>query len=145
MRVTAVFATERLALVEGLGVDRVIYDRVEDFTRMSSGTTPCSMPSARVRSADAGTSEAGRDLLVLGPGPALPEPAAGTRHAAAPREEGPVPHPNDRPGDSAVLRDRIEAGVFRPVIDRQYPFDQIVEASRYVETGQKVGNIEGGP
>ena len=35
--------------------------------------------------------------------------------------------------------------MFRPVIDRQYPFDQIVEASRYVETGQKVGNIEGGP
>ena len=39
------------------------------------------------------------------------------------------------------LRDRIEAGVFRPVIDRRYPFDHIAEAYRYVETGQKVGNV----
>jgi NADPH:quinone reductase-like Zn-dependent oxidoreductase len=35
------------------------------------------------------------------------------------------------------LRDWIEAGVFRPVIDRRYRFDQIVEAYRYVETGQR--------
>jgi NADPH:quinone reductase-like Zn-dependent oxidoreductase len=39
------------------------------------------------------------------------------------------------------LRDRIVAGVFRPVIDRRYPLDQIVDAYRYVETGQKVGNV----
>jgi NADPH:quinone reductase-like Zn-dependent oxidoreductase len=31
--------------------------------------------------------------------------------------------------------------VFRPVLDRRYPFDQIVEAYRYVETGRKVGNV----
>ena len=39
------------------------------------------------------------------------------------------------------LRDRIEAGEFRPVIDRTYPLEDIVEAYRYVETGQKVGNV----
>ena len=35
----------------------------------------------------------------------------------------------------------IESGEFRPVIDRRYQLDQIVEAYRYVETGQKVGNV----
>ena len=39
------------------------------------------------------------------------------------------------------LRKLIESGEFRPVIDRTYPLDQIVEAYRYVEAGQKTGNV----
>jgi NADPH:quinone reductase-like Zn-dependent oxidoreductase len=39
------------------------------------------------------------------------------------------------------LRDLIESGRFRPVIDRRYPLDEIVDAHRYVETGQKIGNV----
>jgi NADPH:quinone reductase-like Zn-dependent oxidoreductase len=35
----------------------------------------------------------------------------------------------------------IESGEFRPVIDRTYPLDQIVEAYRYVEAGQKTGSV----
>ena len=35
----------------------------------------------------------------------------------------------------------MESGLFRPVIDRSYPLSDIVEAYRYVETGQKVGNV----
>jgi len=35
----------------------------------------------------------------------------------------------------------LESGEFTPVIDRRYPLDQIVEAYRYVETGQKIGNV----
>lgn len=39
------------------------------------------------------------------------------------------------------LRGLMESGQFRPVIDRRYPLDQIVEAYRYVETGKKIGNV----
>jgi NADPH:quinone reductase-like Zn-dependent oxidoreductase len=39
------------------------------------------------------------------------------------------------------LRGLLESGAFRPLVDRRYPLDQIVEAYRYVETGQKVGNV----
>ena len=39
------------------------------------------------------------------------------------------------------LRELLESGNFTPVIDRTYPLDQIVEAYRYVETGQKTGNV----
>ena len=39
------------------------------------------------------------------------------------------------------VRELIESGEFKPVIDRTYPLDQIVEAYRYVETGRKTGNV----
>ena len=39
------------------------------------------------------------------------------------------------------LKELIASGEFEPVVDRSYPLDQIVEAYRYVETGQKIGNV----
>ncbi len=45
------------------------------------------------------------------------------------------------PEELLVLRDLIEAGRLRPVIDRCYPFEEIVEAHRYVDQGHKRGNV----
>jgi NADPH:quinone reductase-like Zn-dependent oxidoreductase len=46
-----------------------------------------------------------------------------------------------RKDDLLLVKGLVEAGKYRPVIDRTYALDEIVEAVRYVEAGQKTGNV----
>ena len=46
-----------------------------------------------------------------------------------------------RRDDLLLVKELVEAGKYRPVIDRTYPLDDVVEAHRYVETHQKTGNV----
>lgn len=43
--------------------------------------------------------------------------------------------------DLLLVKELVDTGKYRPVIDRRYALDQVVEANRYVETGQKTGNV----
>jgi NADPH:quinone reductase-like Zn-dependent oxidoreductase len=43
--------------------------------------------------------------------------------------------------DLMLVKELVDAGKYRPVIDRSYALDEVVEATRYVESGQKTGNV----
>jgi NADPH:quinone reductase-like Zn-dependent oxidoreductase len=49
--------------------------------------------------------------------------------------------PRQSKQDVAFLKELIEGGEFRPVIDRCYPLEDVIEATRYVETQRKTGNV----
>jgi NADPH:quinone reductase-like Zn-dependent oxidoreductase len=143
-KVTAVCAAAHRDLVMGLGAVRVIDYTTEDFTR-DSETYDLVIDAV-------GKSSFGRCRRLLRPrgiylstdlGPlsqnpilALVTPLFGRR-----RVMFPIPTQRDPAEIMRYLKDLMESGAFKPVVDRRYPLDQIVEAYRYVETGQKVGNV----
>jgi NADPH:quinone reductase-like Zn-dependent oxidoreductase len=140
--VTAVCRGEHVALVEGLGADRVIDYTAEDFT--AGGDTYDLVFDAVGKTSFAQCKRLLRpggvyESTDLGPFPWNPLLALTTRVGGTRRVLFPLPRDNQEV--VGYLRDRIEAGELRPLIDRTYVLGDIVAAYEYVETGLKVGNV----
>jgi NADPH:quinone reductase-like Zn-dependent oxidoreductase len=140
--VTAVCATEHVELVRGLGADRVIDYKAEDFTKdeQTYDVVLDAVGKSTFRRCKRLLTPRGiyvsSDLGFLAQNPIL----AFVTPLFKQRVLFPIPPKYDQvrvEGFKAML----EAGEFTPVIDRRYPLDQIVEAYRYVESGQKIGNV----
>ncbi|MGA9119002.1 MAG: NAD(P)-dependent alcohol dehydrogenase [Bacteroidota bacterium] len=140
--VTAVCGTENVALVKSLGADKVVDYEMEDFTKddqvydvvfdavgkSSFGRcTPLLRPGGIYLSTDLG-------YLAQNPFLALITPLFGKKKVL-------FPIPTISKKDVLFIRELLEAGTFKPVIDRCYRLDQVADAFRYVETGQKKGNV----
>ena len=140
-RVTAVCGTKQIELVRSLGADEVVDHLQEDWTRRGTydgvldAVGKSSFRKAR-RALKPGTSYVSADLGYMWHLPLLILPTRwlGSRKAKL----GIVRY---RREDLIRLRELIEAGAYRPVIDRTYPLEDVVEATRYVEAGQKTGNV----
>jgi NADPH:quinone reductase-like Zn-dependent oxidoreductase len=140
--VTAVCATDHLVLVRSLGADRVIDYTAEDFT---AGEQRYDVVFDAVGKRSFGECKrllkprgiyASTDLGPLSQNPVL---ALVTPLRRSKRVQFPLPSHNQ--DMIRYIGGLMESGAFKPVIDRQYPLQEVVDAYRYVETGQKVGNV----
>jgi NADPH:quinone reductase-like Zn-dependent oxidoreductase len=138
--VTAVCNTKNLELVKSLGAATVIDYTKDDFTK--NGLTYHVIFDA------VGKLSFTRCLDSLEPG-GIYLPTDGFENlwrALMPSRTGAkrvvfqIP-PRQSKQDVQFLKKLVEAGKYRPVIDRRYPLEDVVEATRYVETQQKTGNV----
>ncbi len=140
--VTAVCDTQNTGLVQSLGADVVIDYLKEDFTTLNtqidvvfdavgkSSFRKC-LPLLKKEGIYMST-ELG--YMAQNPFLALITPLFGGKKLL-------FPMPSISKKDVEFLKELVAKGRFRPVIDRSYPLEQIIEAHRYVETGMKTGNV----
>jgi alcohol dehydrogenase len=121
--VTGVCSTRNVALVESLGADRVVDYTREDFTTSGERYDVILDAVGRRKSAKALLHAAS----VLAPG---------GRVLSIDDK-----YPRLRGEDLLLIKRLAESGELKPVIDRTYRLDEIVEAHRYVEEGHKRGNV----
>jgi len=141
--VTAVCDSPYVELVRGLGANRVVDRTTTDYTQedrtyravVDAVGKGSFLASRRVLAPD------GRYLSTdVGVHDEIPFLAVAT--ALSPGRTVALPLPARRTQDSVRrIKGVVETGAFTPLVDRTYALDDIVEAYRYVETGQKVGNV----
>lgn len=141
--VTAVCSTRNVELVRSLGADDVVDYLQDDFTR--NGQTYDAIIDT------VGKYSFRRGRRALKPGGVYAATDAGrflletvallvvTRWVGSKRVRGAADRRSKH--DVRLMKELIEAGAFRPVVDRRYPMDQVAEAHRYVETWRKTGNV----
>ncbi len=147
--ITAVCKTSSMVLVKSLGADMVIDYTKEDFTQQDkkydvildavgkSSFFACKKilkPGGIYYSSELGKGSQNVFLALLSP---FIERIPGLTNLKKVK----FPIPTDSKKDIQYFKELIEAGKFKAVIDRVYPLEQIVEATRYVETGEKTGNV----
>lgn len=138
--VTAVGSTSHLELMRSLGPDEVIDRMTSDFTKTGErydaifdavGKSSFAECRRSLTSDGAYLPTDGMINLLLAPA---------TRLARGRRVRWTLP-PRYRKADVEMLKEMIQAGTYRPVVDRTYPLEEIIEASRYVAAGHKTGNV----
>lgn len=141
-KVTAVCNTKNLDLVKSLGADTVIDYQTQDFTMIEEkfefvfdAVGKSSFGQCKPLLTKKGiyiSTELGKNSENIFF--ALTTPILGGKKVL-------FPIPSINKEEVNFLKELVEKGDFRPVIDRYFELDQIVEAYKYVETGQKTGNV----
>ncbi len=138
--VTAVCNTKNLELVKSLGADRVIDYTKEDFTTSGQAYDVIfdAVGKHSFKRSEGSLKPGGRYLATDGFTNLML--ALWTRRFGDKKVIFQLP-PRWTKQDILLLKELIESGKFRPVIDRCYPMEDVVEAATYVETEQKTGNV----
>lgn len=141
-KVTAVCNTKNVDLVKNLGADTVIDYQTEDFTKTEikfdfifDAVGKSSFGQCKPLLTDNGIyistelGKNGENILF-----ALTTQIFGRKKLL-------FPLPSITKKDVIFLKELVQKGEYKPVIDRRYNLNQIVEAYKYIETGQKTGNV----
>ncbi len=131
-----------MALVERLGADRVIDYRASDFTK--DDQTYDVVFDAAGKSSFNGCKRLLKPKGIylsteLGPFPQNPILALITPLLGGRKVMFPIPKHDQEMVQH--IKGLVESGAFTPLIDRRFPLHEIVDAYRYAETGQKIGNV----
>jgi NADPH:quinone reductase-like Zn-dependent oxidoreductase len=138
--VTGVDSTGKLDMLRSIGADQVIDYTQEDFTK--SGETYDIILDVVSKSSFSGSIRSLRQngrYLIANPGPA--QLIRGRWTSKRSSKEVIFGKSMPKTEDLIFLKELIEAGKIKSVIDRRYPLEQTAEAHRYVETGHKKGNV----
>jgi NADPH:quinone reductase-like Zn-dependent oxidoreductase len=136
--VTAVCNTKNVELVRSLGADEVIDYLNEDFTKRGQ-TYDVVIDAVGKHSFFRSRRALGPHGLFVATDRLYNFPLAFLTRIAKKKVVFNVERPTKE--NILLLRELIEAGTYRAVIDRTYPLDDVVEATKYVETFQKTGNV----
>jgi len=135
--VTAVCRGENRELVRSWGADKIIDYKTEDFTKDNEqydfvidavGKSSFAKCKRLLKKKGIYAPSGGAENIFL----VLINPLLGGKK---------VLFPKDNKGNLTFIKDLLEKGNFKPVIDRVYPLEKISEAFIYVATGQKIGNV----
>jgi len=138
--VTGVCSTTNLELVKSLGADKVIDYTKEDFIKNGETYDIIYDTVGKTSFSGCKNSLKQKGLYLAGAGGLLEFVQVGWTSIIGSKKvlAGQAP---ERKEDLIFLKELIEAGKIKPVIDRRYPLEQIAEAHRYVDKGHKKGNI----
>ena len=138
--VTAICGTRNVEMVRSLGADHVIDRTREDFTKNGQMYDVIfdAVGKHTFRRCKGSLAAGGSYLATDGLGNYLL--ARWTARFGDKKVKFQLP-PRYTKQDVVFLKELVEAGKYRAVIDRRYPMENVIEATRYVETERKTGNV----
>jgi len=138
--VTGVCSTANIALVKSIGADKVIDYTQEDFTK-NGETYDVIFDAVKTISVFRSLKSLNKNGIMILSAAGMPEMLQGfwvSKTSSKKVFTGIISH---NAADIIFLKELIEAGKLKPVIDRTYSLKQIAEAHVYVEKGHKKGNV----
>lgn len=138
--VTGVCSTTNVSLVKSIGADKVIDYTKEDFTR-NGETYDVIFDSVNTISVSRSVKSLNKNGIMILSAAGISEMLQGLLISLTSTKKvlaGVIRH---KAADIVFLKQLIEAGKYKAVIDRTYPLEQIAQAHAYVEKGHKKGNV----
>lgn len=138
--VTGVCSTPNIALVKSIGADKVIDYTKEDFTQ-NGETYDVIFDAVKAISVSRSIKSLNKNGIMILSAAGMPEMLQGLWISMTSNKKvitGVISH---KAADLIFLKELVETGKFKPVIERTYPLEQIAEAHAYVEKGHKKGNV----